>query len=71
MYVLLEPSLVVVPSLVEVVIPGDPLMLFLLLLDVILSLLHGHEHFLQIFILLLLLSLLLLALNVVTDYVLR
>ena len=71
MNILLEPSLVIVTSLVEVVIPGDPLMLFLLLLDIILGLLHGHEHFLEFLILLILLSLLFLALNVVAHDVLR
>jgi len=70
MNVLLEPSLIII-SLVEIVISGNPLMLFLLLLDVIFSLLHVYEDFLKLFILDFFLSLQLLALDIVTDDVFR
>jgi hypothetical protein len=69
MNVLLEPSLIVVTSLKEVVIPGDPLMLFLLLLDVVFGLLHADEDLFQFLALLFLLCLLFLALDVITDHV--
>ena len=70
MYVLLEPSLIVI-ALMEIVIPGDPLMLFLLLLYVVFGLLHIYENLLELLILHIFLSLQLLALDIVTDDVFR
>jgi hypothetical protein len=61
--VLLESPLVVIP-LVEVVIPCNAFVLFLLLHYVVFGLLHVNKHFFELFILHILLCLKLLALNV-------
>ena len=70
MDVLLESSLVVIP-LVEVVIPSNAFVLFLLLHYVVFGLLHVNEHLFELFILYILLCLKLLALNVAAYHIFR
>ena len=68
--VLLESSLIVIP-LVEIIISGNPFVLFLLLHNVVFCLLHIYEHFFELFILHILLCLKLLALNVAANNIFR
>jgi len=68
--VLLESSLVII-TLVEVVIPTDAFVLFLLFHNIVFGLLHVNEHFFELFILHILLCLKLLALNVAANDIFR
>ena len=68
--VLLESSLVVIP-LVEIVIPCNTFVLFLLLHNVVLCLLHVNEHFFELFILHILLCLKLFALDIAANDIFR
>ncbi len=70
MDILLESSLVVIPR-VEVVIPSNALVLFLLLHNIVLGLLHVNQHFFELFILHILFCLQLLALDVAANHIFR
>ena len=68
--VLLESSLVVIP-LVEIVIPCNTFVLFLLLHNVVFGLLHVNKHFFKLFILHIFLCLKLLALDIAANNIFR